>query len=93
MLNLAAKLRGGAAKSDLGWGTDGGVGERVQLWSGEVMEWVEFGRLRKMDGENVSSLLLEPEDFSLECGDKNPESTECPCAVADSSPLDKYAVL
>ena len=53
---------------DLGTGT-AGVGERVL--SGDDMEWVWSGRLRKMEGENVSSLLLE--DFSVESGERNPE--------------------
>lgn len=41
--------------------------------SDDVMEWVWSGRLRKMEGEKVSSLLLQ--NFSFEWGDKNPEST------------------
>lgn len=69
-LNRAASLLGGAVgtASDLGMGI-----EDVEewAWSDEDMERVWLGRLRKIEGENESSLLAE--DFSLERGDKKPE--------------------
>lgn len=73
MLNLAASLLGGAAAAEVTASVLGMGIEHVEewAWSEEDMERVWSGRLRKMEGENVS--CLPPEDFSLERGDKKPE--------------------
>lgn len=74
ILNLLARPRigtGMALVSDFGTGMDE-VGERVGLDPGEDMECVKLGRLRNMEGENVSSLLLREGDFSSASGERNP---------------------
>lgn len=62
-LNLAARRIGGttAVATASVLGARESADEEAR--SDDIMEWVLSGRLRKMEGENVSSLLLE--DFSL----------------------------
>lgn len=74
-LTLNRRLLGGAVAA----GLDFWIGtEEVGEWAGLWVAWpgeeedVRSGRLRKMEGEKVSSLLAA--DFSLESGDRKPVS-------------------